>query len=125
MSSVLDSKITKITPVYEYEDVAGGYFEVCFDFDETSIFKLSFAVFLDYRVRQDDELFNYLKKTAYDKTCSFAIYDLYDIGFPVDEWVVDYFEMAKSSISVELFNAMMQFYHYMKTFKSNSSGSLD
>lgn len=124
MDNSLDNIITKITPVYEFDNVAGGYFEVCFGIDKAA-FKLSFAMFLDYRVRQDKELFEFLKKAAYDKTCSYAIHELYDIGFPVDEWVQDYFEMAKNSISVELFHCMMQMYYYLKKFDTNSSGSLD
>ena len=124
MDSPLEDKITKVIPIYEYDDVSGGYFEVYFGLSEAATFKLSFAMFLDHRIRQDKDLFDYLLKTVKDKTCSDAIYNLYDIGFPVDEWVTDYFEMAKKSVSIELFNAMMQFYFYMKSYRSDSSGSL-
>ena len=54
---------------------------------------------------------------------SHAIHDLYDIGFPVDEWVLKYVEDAKNDIKPDMFNALIQFYNYIKDF-GNPSGSL-
>lgn len=114
----LDDKIVNITPIYDYKKVAGGYFEI--EFERSSVFKLSFVPFLDYRVRNDENLFEYLKKTATDLTVSHAIFDLYDMGFPVDEWVRDYIDMAKNSVSADLFNTLINFYTYVKNFNSGS-----
>jgi hypothetical protein len=54
---------------------------------------------------------------------SHAIHDLYDIGFPVDEWVLKYVDDAKNDIKPDMFNALIQFYNYIKDF-GNPSGSL-
>ena len=118
----LDHKITSIEPVYDFERVGGGYFKIHFGIGGDP-FKLSFVPFLDNRVRQSEDLFNYLKKTSKDLTVSHAIYDLYDLGFPVDEWVHEYIEMVQGSVNGDLFNKLITFYNYIKNF--NSSGSLD
>lgn len=120
----LDHKITEVIPKYDFEKVAGGYFEIHFGFDKVDPFKLSFVPFLDYRLRNDSKLFDYLNTKPKDQTVSHAIYDLYDLGFPIDEWVEDYIEMAKDSVSADLFNALMQFYIHLKNF-GNDSGSLE
>jgi hypothetical protein len=122
MSEDLEHKITRIEPVYDFDNVAGGYFKLYFGMSNDP-FKLSFVPFLDYHIRKNEELFNYLKKTSKDLTVSHAIYDLYDIGFPLDEWVDEYIDMARSSIKADLFNKLITFYNYIKDF--NSSGSLD
>ena len=118
-----DVKITKIEPVYDFEKVAGGYFEVYFDYDTKDPFKLSFVPFLDHQIRHNTELFEYLKKTSKDLTVSHAICDLYDLGVPIDDWVKDYVEIAKNATSAGLFNALVQFYMHIKNF--NTSGSAD
>jgi hypothetical protein len=120
----LDRKIIKIVPIFDYSRVAGGYFEIHFDTDELDPFKLSFVPFLDHRVRKDDKLFHYLKDSVGDGTVSHAIYNLYDIGFPVDDWVVEHVDMAKDNVGADLFNALMQFYIHLKSFGENS-GSLE
>lgn len=116
-------EITSIEPIYEYDRVGGGYFNVQFGQD-TEPFKLSFAPFLDYRARNDKALFEYLKKNSDGKTISHAIFDLYDMGFPVDDWVREYIDMAKDSLDPRMFHALLQFYYFLKNFGA-SSGSLD
>jgi hypothetical protein len=114
-------QITEITPVYDYKNVAGGYFSIRFGINSEDSIKLSFVPFIDYKIHNDENLFNYLKKTAKDLTVSHAIFDLYDIGFPVDDWVRDYIEMAKTNTKAELFNTLIQFYNHIKNFNSGSS----
>ena len=114
--------IKSITPVYDYSKVSGGYFLLTFGSDSTP-FKLSFVPFLEQRVREDENLFAYLKKTVKDKTVSDAIFDLYDLGFPVDEWVIDHIEKAKESVTPDMFNALVQFYNFIKDFNNDPSGS--
>lgn len=117
-----DYKVIKVEPQYDFDNVAGGYFEVYFDVNDDP-FKLSFVPFLDHHLRNNDNLFQYLKKTSKDLTVSHAIYDLYDIGFPIDEWVKDYVEIAKENVSADLFNILIKFYNMIKNF--NPSGSAD
>jgi hypothetical protein len=121
---LFDMKITNVEPVYDFKKVAGGHFNVYFGEDDDSPFTLGFIPLLDARVKQDDNLFDYLKKTKKDLTASHAIQDLYDIGFPVDEWVKEYFEEARENVDPVLFDALVRFYTYVKYFNS-SSGSLD
>lgn len=116
-----DFDIIEITPVYEYENVAGGYFNIQFGMDPKDVIKLSFVPFIDYKIRNDGSLFKYLKKTSKDLTVSHAIYDLYDIGFPIDDWVRDYIEIAKTDTKADLFNTLIHFYNHIKNFNSGSS----
>ena len=118
----LEYDITRIDPVYDFQDVAGGYFEIYFGYNHKDAFKVSFVPFLERRVKLDQRLFDYLKTSAKDKTISDAIYDLYDIGFPVDTWVKEYVEYAKENVSVNLFNALILFFN---NIQSPSSGSKD
>lgn len=111
--------VTKVDPIYDFDRVAGGYFNVYFNHNDRDPFKLSFVPFLDYRLKNSDELYNYLKKRS-DDTVSHAIYDLYDIGFPIDEWVEEYIEMVKDKVDADLFNALVMFYNYIKTFPTGS-----
>jgi len=120
----IEYKITSIEPVYEFDSVTGGYFNIKYGYTDTDTFKLSFVPFLDSKIRDSDELFMYLKKTSADKTVSHAIFDLYDLGFPVDEWVDTYMEEAKNNLSADIFNKLIQFYNFMRDFNS-PSGSLD
>ena len=123
MENELNYKTARIEPVYNFDKVSGGHFEIYFEVEDSDPFKLSFVPFLDHKIRQNSDLFDYLKKTSKDLTVSHAIYDLYDIGFPVDEWVIDYMEVARNSVSKDLFNKLIEFYNLIKDF--NPSGSLD
>ena len=117
-----DYKVLMVEPKYDFDKTTGGYFEVYFDLDDMP-FKLSFVPFLDHFLRKNDDLFKYLKKTSKDLTISHAIYDLYDIGFPIDEWVKEYIEVVKGNVSADLFNILIEFYNMIKNF--NPSGSND
>ena len=112
-----DYNVTKIMPIYNFQDVAGGYFEVYFGYNHKDPFKVSFVPFLELRVKRDERLLEYLKKTAKDKTISDSIYDLYDIGFPVDAWVREYIEYARDNVSANMFNALILFFNTIR--KSN------
>ena len=118
----IEYDITKIEPIYDFQEVSGGYFEIYFGYNHKDPFKVSFVPFLERRVKQDQKLYDYLKTTSQDKTVSDAIFDLYDIGFPVDSWVKEYVEYAKENVSVNLFNALVLFFN---TLQSPSSGSKD
>lgn len=119
-----DVQITDVIPVYDFEEVSGGYFKVYFGGDKEDPFTLGFIPLLDARVKQDDNLFDYLKKTAKDLTASHAIQDLYDIGFPVNDWVIEYIDKARNSVHPEMFDALVRFYAVMRHL-GDASGSND
>lgn len=121
---IFDIKIARIEPVYEYDFVAGGYFALYIGDNDSEPFKLSFAPFLNDRIEKDKALFEYLEKKSKDSTISHAIYDLYDIGFPVDEWVQEYLDDVKSKVDPKLLQALFTFYNYIKKF-GDPSGSLE
>ena len=124
----LDMTITSIEAVYDFNKTANGHFLVCFNHDNESPFKLSFVPFLDYLIRKDEKLFVYLKEHVIHEddsiTVSHAISDLYEIGFPVEDLVREYIDVAKKSVNPSLFNALVQFYLHLKDF-GDTSGSLE
>lgn len=84
-------KITEIIPVYDFKG-SKGHFNLKFGVTKKKSFNIKFAAVMEYRVQQDESLYSFLK-TKYsenDRSLSEAIQDLYDIGFPVDDWVKDY-----------------------------------
>lgn len=115
-------KVTDIIPIYDHSNVAGGYFEIYFDYTDTDPFKLSFVPFLDHKVRNDASLYEFIKnKDSENYTVSDAIYELYDIGVPVDTWVEEYIEMVKERVDARLFNALVQLFTHIKGFNSGSA----
>jgi len=118
-----DFKLTKVEPNYDYSTVGGGHFKLYFGTDQKATHKLSFYGFLESRLQTDDDLFEYIKTHHKDKTISHAIWDLYDLGFPIDQWVQDYVANVKKDVDPKMFNALVSFYRYIKDF-GNVSGSL-
>jgi hypothetical protein len=131
VSEDFNFKIREVIPRYDYKNVIGGHFEVHFGYESSNPFKLSFGPFLNHRMRTDEGLYNYVKKisdeSTEDLTCSHVIFDLYDLGFPVDEWVEDYFKAVRNNVNADLFDLLMQFYNHLKNFggESESTGSLE
>ena len=121
---ILNFKIVNIEPTFNYEKVSGGYFEITFDKVKDSPFRLSFVPFLDYRLNQDKELYDFIKARFSEKTVSHAIWDLYDMGFPVDEWVEDYIKVSAGNIDIVLYHQLLQLYQYVKGFGGEPSGSV-
>lgn len=114
--------IMSIDPVYDFNHAAGGYFRICFGVNSNN-FNLSFAPFIEDRVKQDKKLFDYIKKnTSKHTTISHTIYDLYDIGVPVDDWVREYVKMIQNHASGNLLKKLILFYNYIN---NSNSGSKD
>lgn len=93
--------ILSITPEYDFSQTGGGKFRVEMDVNGDAAFTIRFGAFMNYRLELDKthnngELFMFLMNNYSDKTVSHALCDLYDIGFPVDEWVVDYIQYITS-----------------------------
>ena len=123
--------ITEIKPRYNFEEVGEGKFEVFVD--NEMAFTVRFGAFMDYQLNvdkdeNDGELFMFLMNRYSDKTVSHAIYDLYDIGFPVDTWLINYIDhLANHSTK---YNAMLRMLSMLKNFGEDDaddydSGSLD
>jgi len=118
--------ITQIEPSYDYEDHNKGNFEIYVD-NEVA-FTIRFGAFMDARLqidREDSEgrLFMFLMNNYSDKTISHAITDLYDMGFPIDDWVKEYVEtlMKRSS----KYSAMLRMLSMLKNFGDEDSGDYD
>lgn len=118
-----DFKLTKVEPNYDFSSVGGGYFKLYFGSDSKATHKLSFYGLLESKLQVDDNLFEYIKTHHKDKTLSHAIWDLYDLGFPIDQWVQDYVANVKNDVDPKMFNALVSFYRYIKDF-GNVSGSI-
>lgn len=90
--------ITSIVPVYDLDnknELTAGHFNIRYiqiGFDQSRSFCIKFTSVINNRAKNDANLFNFLMENYKDKSLSLAVSDLYDIGFPVDEWVVDYLE---------------------------------
>lgn len=93
-SSFYIENIRKIEPIYDFESATGldGHFEVRVGLSENTLNKLElpFKVIIHHRLKEDENLLDFLKDNYADKGLSKAIADLYDIGFPVNDWVKDY-----------------------------------
>lgn len=123
--------ITEIKPKYNFKEVGEGKFEVFVD--NEMAFTIRFGAFMDYQLNvdkdeNDGELFMFLMNRYSDKTVSHAIHDLYDIGFPVDTWLINYIDhLANHSTK---YNAMLRMLSILKNFGEDDaddyeSGSLD
>jgi hypothetical protein len=86
--------IASIKPKYDFDNVVGGHFVV-----NTNLYELSFNVsmsnVINYKLEKEERedvtaLFDFIANNFKDLTISHAVADLYDLGFPVDEWVIDY-----------------------------------
>ena len=103
---------SKIVPVYDFKNLTGGHFEIHTDGESDLPYLISFVPFLARRVAEDRKLFEYLKKTTKGLTVSHAIHDLYD-----------YYKVTGGT-NDDMFNVLMQFYQYIKTF-GEPTGSMN
>lgn len=115
-----NNTITRVEPIYDHTKKSGGHFDIYYEvdsWDHEEPFKLSFVSFLDHNVRNNKDLFNYLKKYVNDVTTMSDVIDhLYDIGFPVDDWVRDYMEILNNSGSDQLLNTLTNLFNHIKDF---------
>ena len=125
-----------ITPVYDYEDNPGkGCFEISTEYNGETAFRIRFGAFMDWRLdvdrkENDGKLFMFLMNGYHDKTVSHAIWDLYDLGFPVDNWVKDYITYLITKKNSKM-SAMLALLSALRSFGGDAddidpdSGSLD
>jgi len=129
-------EIKLITPVYDYDDNPGkGCFEISTDYDGDVAFRVRYGAFMDHRLEIDrkennGELFMFLMNRYHDKTVSHAIFDLYDLGFPIDDWVKEYVDYLLNKKESKM-SAMLAFISALRSFGGDAddldpeSGSLD
>ena len=107
--------ITHVNPHYDYDKVGGGFFEVFLGVgkDDPS-FNLKFSSLMERRMKIDEDLFMFVMNNYHKKTISHAIHDLYDMGFPIDDWLKEHInyltETNKQFISLmSLFTSLKNF----------------
>tara|TARA_S200002703_G_scaffold11561_1_gene10515 strand:- start:1243 stop:1650 length:408 start_codon:yes stop_codon:yes gene_type:complete len=123
--------ITQIKPSYDFKDQGNGRFEIYVD--NEMAFTVRFGAFMDARLQIDRKesegrLFMFLMNNYSKKTISHAIADLYDMGFPVDDWVTDYILHLINKSSK--YSAMLRMLSMLKNFGDDDfddydSGSID
>ena len=116
--------VAGIEPIFDYRTQSTGHFNISLtgpDGESIKVrpFELSFLLLIDHQIKVDSGLYRYLKKKK-ATTASDIIYDLYDLGFPVDQWVVDYMDIANNNIDKELLNSMIKLFNTLKNFSSKS-----
>ena len=92
--------ITGIEAEYNFKKVGDGKFQIYINHDVA--FTIRMGAFMDWQLKKDQkendgQLFMFMMNGYSDKTVSHCVYDLYDIGFPVDDWVKDYIEHLTTS----------------------------
>lgn len=113
-------EITTIDPVYDFDKKKSsvkGHFNIHMGPD--SSFNLRFASVLNHKVTYDSNLFAFLMDNYSEKTLSDAVYDLYDMGCPVDEWVKDYLTYAIDKD--DRFAAMLHVVSTLRKFNEDRS----
>ena len=118
--------ITDIKPKYDFNQTGNGKFEIFVNGDMT--FTIHFGTFMDYQLNVDreqnnGELFVFLMNRYSDKTVSHVIYDLYDIGFPVDTWLIKYIDDLASHSTK--YGAMLRMLSMLKTFGEDDPDDYD
>jgi len=116
--------ITSIVPEYDFTEVGEGRFRVELGYNKDAAFTIRFGAFMDHRLKEDQkqtsgDLFMFMMNNYSDKTISHAIYDLYDIGFPVNEWVVDYIKYITSQSGK--YGAMINLLSTLRNFGEEDS----
>tara|TARA_R110000803_G_scaffold210248_1_gene281570 strand:+ start:832 stop:1254 length:423 start_codon:yes stop_codon:yes gene_type:complete len=118
--------ITEIEPEYDFKKVGEGKFQIHIDHDVA--FTIRMGAFMDWQLKRDQkendgQLFMFMMNGYSDKTVSHVVYDLYDIGFPVDDWIKDYIDHLTSH-SARYAN-MLQLLDTLKRFGKDNNDDED
>lgn len=116
--------ISSINPEYDFSQTGGGKFVVEMSADGSVSFTIRFGAVVDYQLELDKahnngELFMFLMNNYSDKTISHALRDLYDIGFPIEEWVVNYIQHITSKS--DRYISMLQLLTTLRSFGEEDS----
>lgn len=116
------SDITSIEPEYDFEgktSMTRGHWRVKIGASGDGQFALRFAQVMNHRLNQDSNLFDFMMNRYQDKTLSHAVAELYDIGFPVDDWVKEYIEYVLDKN--DKFAAMLHIINTLRKFNEDQS----
>lgn len=116
------SDITSIEPEYDFEgktSMTRGHWRVNIGANGDGQFALRFAQVMNHRLNKDSNLFDFMMNRYKDKTLSHAVAELYDIGFPVDEWVIEYIEYVLDRN--DKFAAMLHIINTLRKFNEEQS----
>jgi len=118
------SDITSIEPEYDFGSKqekcsTKGHWIVKIGISGDGQFALQFTQVINHRLNKDDNLFNFMKTRYADKSLSHAVRDLYDIGFPVDEWVKEFITHVLDKN--DKFAAMLHIISTLRKFNEDSS----
>ena len=117
--------ITHVNPVYDYDKVGGGHFEVFLGVGEDDpSFNMKFSSLMEKRMAKDEDLFMFVMNNYHKKTISHAIYDLYDMGFPIDEWLNEH--IIYLTTTNKQFTSLMTLFTSLRNFGEDMDlGDLD
>jgi hypothetical protein len=118
--------ITSITPVYDFDTKYSrtkGHFDIQVGFQKDRNFSMRFSSVMNHRAKQDSRLFDFLMNNYSEKSLSLAVHDLYDIGFPVNEWVIEYIEYVLQRN--DNFSAMLSIMNTLRKFNEDLSDEDD
>jgi len=122
-SSYYIEKIRSISPTYTSSSNTrvDGHFtvKVGTSDDSSNTLKLPFKVILNHKIQNDTGLFDFLTKGYSDKNLSKAVADLYDIGFPVDDWVKEY--IVHTLDNTPRYVALLSLINFLKKFREEDS----
>jgi hypothetical protein len=114
------SDITSIEPEYYFEEkTTKGHWRVKLGTSGDGQFALLFTQVINHKLNQDDNLFEFIKSKYQDKSLSHAVADLYDIGFPVDDWVKEYIQYVLDKDGK--FAAMLHIISTLRKFNEDQS----
>lgn len=120
MKEVIDFKIQRVEPSYSKTQL-GGHFDVYLLNREDYPVMIKFAGFLASQMAKDTALREWAEKYYNSKTASELVYELIDIGYPLEEKLHEYIIELMDSSQARVF---MQLLDLFSQFGSSSSGSL-
>lgn len=114
--------ITSIEPEYDFNNhnsLTRGHWKIKLGTREDREFALRFTQVINHRLTLDSKLFDFMISRYQEKTLSFAIAELYDIGFPVDDWVKAY--LAYVLDKDDRFTSMLYIMNTLRKFNEDES----
>lgn len=122
LEEIYNLKVVSVSPVFDRENVLGGYFDVAFSNDYKH--KLPFAWLINYLLEQDKKLFEYTKSRYIDssKTLSDIIEDYQSLGIDLPSSVEQYYKDLVQSIDP---NAIKSLYKLLSKLMDGSDADFD
>lgn len=99
MTNSPNAVVTYIEPIYVFDTLGGGYFNIIFN--NTNKYRLLFKPFVEWLLNQDKKLFDYSMSRFSNskKTLSDLVQDYYEIGVDIPIKVQEYVDFVMSSVN--------------------------